>query len=287
MPKFAHIINPVIVNKSSDLFVAQPITFETMKIARDYALESEIEVELYSAQYLEDSAFVPEYFTKTPDLDRSVLDLKAFQVSRKLPILKDILDRLYNATDADYLIYTNVDIALMPSFYIAVARIIEQGYDSFTINRRSIPDCYQTLEDLPLMFAEVGKKHKGYDCFVFSRNAYLNYQLNQICVGIPHIGNILAINLICNSQNFQAYKELHLTFHIGEDSYWKQKSNNVTDYVDFNKEQARQVIEQYMSIDRLNKHELIDHYINYYFPELREKESDRKFSVRSLIKIFR
>ena len=46
-----HVINPVIVSKSSVLFIAQPITFETMKRARDFVKE-EIEVKLFSAQEL-------------------------------------------------------------------------------------------------------------------------------------------------------------------------------------------------------------------------------------------
>ena len=33
-----------------------------------------------------------------------------FQKEIKLPLIHDILERLYNASDADYLIYTNVDI---------------------------------------------------------------------------------------------------------------------------------------------------------------------------------
>ena len=37
MRKIAHIINPVVVSKSSDLYKAQPITFETMKLAKNYA----------------------------------------------------------------------------------------------------------------------------------------------------------------------------------------------------------------------------------------------------------
>jgi hypothetical protein len=32
----AHIINPVDVGVSSDLFIAQPITFETMRVAREF-----------------------------------------------------------------------------------------------------------------------------------------------------------------------------------------------------------------------------------------------------------
>ena len=58
MPRFkiTHIINPVIVNKSSDLYFAQPITFETMKKAKYFAKKSVI-VELYATCFKKDSGF--------------------------------------------------------------------------------------------------------------------------------------------------------------------------------------------------------------------------------------
>ena len=37
MISIAHIVNPVKVNKSSDLFIAQPIVFETMRTAAEFA----------------------------------------------------------------------------------------------------------------------------------------------------------------------------------------------------------------------------------------------------------
>ena len=43
---------------------------------------------------------------------------------RKLPLLADIIERLYENSDAEWLIYTNVDIAVQPHFYESVASII-------------------------------------------------------------------------------------------------------------------------------------------------------------------
>jgi len=151
--RIAHIINPVIVGESSDLFVAQPITFETMRIAQEFA-RGHVDVALYSAQYPEDRSIVPEWFQITPDLDRSIFEIRSFYKKRKLPLIKDILDRLYDASDADYFIYTNVDIALMPHFYVAVNKIIETGYDAFVINRRTISQEYTNVDQLYLMFSQ-------------------------------------------------------------------------------------------------------------------------------------
>ncbi|MCR4288341.1 MAG: hypothetical protein NUW09_10065, partial [Deltaproteobacteria bacterium] len=171
MRKIAHIINPVKAAKTSDLFVAQPVTFETMRVAREFA-RGKVAVELYTAQYPEDRSFVPDGFQPTRDLDRSVMDLGSFREKRKLPLIKDILDRLYEAVDAEYMIYTNVDIALMPHFYLAVDKFIDEGHDAFVINRRTISGRRKLVKDIPLMYAELGKPHPGHDCFVFRRDAY-------------------------------------------------------------------------------------------------------------------
>ncbi|MFQ5631610.1 MAG: hypothetical protein ACE5I1_22790, partial [bacterium] len=67
MRKFAHIINPVTLDHSSDLHFAQSVTFETMKIARDFA-NGQVDVTFFSAQYPEDRPSIPEGFQLTSDL---------------------------------------------------------------------------------------------------------------------------------------------------------------------------------------------------------------------------
>src|SRR5918996_672574 len=136
MRRIAHIVNPVAADSSSELYVAQPITFETMKAAREYA-KGRVDVTLFSAQFSEDRCVVPAHLTLTPDLERSVLDYGAFQKKRKLPLLCDILERLHNTSDAEYFVYTNVDIALMPTFYVVINHIIDQGHSAFSVTRRT------------------------------------------------------------------------------------------------------------------------------------------------------
>ncbi|MFT5780024.1 MAG: hypothetical protein ACI837_002985, partial [Crocinitomicaceae bacterium] len=90
MRKIAHIINPFHTDPSSDLYTAQPITFQTMRTAKEYASKT-VDVELLSAQYPEDRTIVPVDFKATKDLTRSVQDLGSFSKKIKLPILADIL----------------------------------------------------------------------------------------------------------------------------------------------------------------------------------------------------
>ena len=150
MLTLAHIIHPGIVDPSSDLVIAQPVTFETTRIARDFSA-GRVDVSLYAIQHHDEERLaLPGCFARTPDLTRSVGDIKTFAVRRKLALLKDILDALYAAGPADYLIYTKVDIALLPHFYWTVSQIIAQGYDAFVINRRTIPDSEPSPHQSPL-----------------------------------------------------------------------------------------------------------------------------------------
>lgn len=235
----AHIINPVVVGESSDLFIAQPITFRTMQTARDFARDT-VQVSLFSANYPEDASLVPEGFEPTPYLERSILDFGKFSKQRKLPLLKDILDRLYAATDAEYLIYTNVDIALMPYFYLAVNEYIAMGCDAFVINRRSISACYQTVAQIPRMYAEAGQPHPGYDCFVFKRDVYPHYQLAHVCIGATRVGLALLANLVAFAKHFHEFTDVHLTFHLGDDQGWTRQEYN--DYTAFNEREVYKVL---------------------------------------------
>lgn len=252
--KIDHIVNPIIVTESSDLFFAQPISFETMKVAQKFAAEH-VNVTLYSAQFPEDHPIVPTDFLKTPDLKRSVLALGNFKIQRKLPLIKDILDRLYEVSDADYLIYTNSDIAVLPHFYLSICKIINQGYDAFVINRRTISKDYYQVKDIPLMYAEIGQPHPGYDCFIFARKVYPKYQLCSVCIGTNWIGKALLVNLICNAWRFQEFKDLHLTFHRGDDRVWL--ADEFADYALHNYGEICKLITSYHTAGRLSPHPLV------------------------------
>jgi hypothetical protein len=242
MRRIAHIIHPVAVDSSSDLNMAQPITFQTMRTAREVAA-GHVDVMQFYTKYADETPPIPEGFEKTPDLDRSVMDVATFSCRRRLALIKDILDRLYEAAEADYLIYTNVDIALMPHFYTAVSQFINEGYDAFTINRRTISKAYTQPEDITLMLAQAGEPHRGRDCFVFRREVYPDYHLGLACVGTAWVGMTLALNLIYHARRFREFKDLHLTFHIGNDAAWRLPE--FRDYLMHNERELKKVLEHY------------------------------------------
>jgi hypothetical protein len=220
MLRIAHIVNPVKVNESSDLYTAQPITFETLRIAGEFA-ESKVDVSQFAAAFPEDFPIIPDHLGKTRPLERSILDFPGFFSGRKLPLIKDILDRLYEETRADYLIYTNVDISPLPHFYVFLKLIINQGYDAFIVNRRTIAKNYSGISEIPSMFADIGDTHPGCDCFVFKRELYPKFVLGNVVIGCEFFGLTLRTNVMVFSRQFNHFKDLHLTFHIGDDRTWK------------------------------------------------------------------
>jgi hypothetical protein len=235
----AHIINPVAVPAYSELWYAQPITFETMRVAANNT-SAEVSVELLTAQFQEDISVIPSFFRKTRNLERSVLDCGMFKFPVKFPLLQDVLDRLYNESNAEYLVYTNVDIALQPHFYSAIANKIRQGLDAFIINRRRIPADFKKLEDLPSMYNSKGAPHPGFDCFVFHRSLYPKFELEHVCIGIPFIEITFSQNLFCFAQNFKLFDRDFLTFHIGMQIFKKRDK----EYLKFNKKEYKKAVKK-------------------------------------------
>jgi hypothetical protein len=233
------------VGDDSDLFVAQPITFATMRAARELAGASvAATVNLFAVQLGEEEEVgLPECFVRLPGLDRSVADLKEFKSRRNLPLIRDILQVLYESDCTDYMIYTNADIALQPYFYWTVAGIIAQGHDAFAINRRSISDRFRDFADIPLMYSELGEGHQGWDCFVFKRDLYPRFNLGQACIGAGWIGRVLLTNMACLAKNFRIFTDLHMTFHVGNQQVWK--TDLFSDYTEHNKEECRNILHNF------------------------------------------
>ena len=205
-----------------------------MRNAKNYHNASEIS--LYACAFPEDLEILPDDFIQYPYLNRSVLDLHVFDKKRKLPMLADIINVLSDYADADYFIYTNADIGLMPFFYKTVETIINSGHDAFVINRRSIPAHYHHPDQLDMIYSEAGDKHIGHDCFVFPASMAKEFILHNICIGAPFVGRSLAWNMALLAKNFKEFKDFHMTFHIGTDKPWKD--GRYADYIEFNKGEA-------------------------------------------------
>lgn len=225
--KIAHIVNPVhVTNPQSDLSYAQPLTLASMRQARAVAAEAGIDVRLLACSYEEDRGEIPPDFIETPLLTDSILEHVAGgpeDAPRKLPLLRDILDRLQTAApDADYLVYSNIDIGLQPDFYVEVARRIEEsGWRAFSIMRHTVADTLRSVDDLDRIHALPGEAHGGYSCFVFPRADLERYDLGEVCIGIQPASILLMLNMIINSERFDEENTVRLCFHLGDERAWQ------------------------------------------------------------------
>ncbi|MCG9910628.1 MAG: hypothetical protein MH137_04935 [Flavobacteriales bacterium] len=221
MGSFCHIINPVKVNQSVDLFIAQPITFASLIRAADFSKKT-IQPELLALCYNQDKDIVPGRFNIMDLSDRSIRTILNNPQKKNLPLLSDILNTAYKATQAEYIIYTNSDIAVQPHFYQFIAEKIHEGLDGFIINRRRIPFGNYTPEDLDFLYTQKGKSHPGFDCFIFKRELIPQMELGTVCVGIPFMEATLAYNLFALSRNFKLFDKEFLTFHLGMEIFKKR-----------------------------------------------------------------
>ncbi len=212
---FAHLINPVSQTESKSLFDVQGFTFSSIVTAKDYAAKAGITVQNMVCFAKVNTTDFPKEFTVTKPLERSSSD--TIQTNKKVPFFNDILNRLNEFSDAEYLIYTNLDICLMPNFYTSVKTLIERGHDAIIINRRVIAAIHMEHGNLERMYADLGKVHTGYDTFVIKKELFKKFILKDICVGVPPVGNDLFYNIFVFAENPVLETEMHLTFHIGED----------------------------------------------------------------------
>ncbi len=256
--RIAHIINPVkIEDESRDLHWQQPITFSTMYDAQDFADACNIKTTIFATFYSEDEEIVPSWMINTYPLERSALDLQKFGIPRKLPLFKDILQRLYDTSDADYFIQTNADIGLMPHFYVLVKDLIDAGHDAFCINKRILPEKFKD-ENLSVMWSTIGELHAGHDCFVFRRELWPLMNLGDIVMGTPWSETTLIANLVAYAKNFKVFKNAHATFHLGDRRIWLGHEYN--DYRILNTNEFARILKKLSKRNKkILKHETIQY----------------------------
>ena len=239
---FCHIINPFPCPDASEHGIASKITYASLRIAAEKAQEQGIRVEVKAVILPGDEAAIQPPATLVGYLKRSVQDIRPLSPKRLYPLIADILETGSESTDCDYLIFTNMDIAVQPDFYLQLDEIINKRFDSgtpFTIYRRNIPHHYHSIEQLPDMYKESGELAYGYDCFVFSRALVNKLDLGNTCIGAAHFDYLLFIALDAASGfRVNRINDLPLTFHIGNDIAWSSQM----DYIEHNLSESLKAI---------------------------------------------
>lgn len=247
--RFVHVVNPFRspVGDANDRI--QALSYESMRRAR--AFSGDFPVHLAAVVAEGEVECVPEGFDLAGTLTRTVSDIARFAVPSELPLLFDVLEagcgyasQVANThaceEEAIAVVFTNVDICLQPYFYLAVADVMSRGFDTLTINRRSIPPIDPDPARLASMYAEFGGDHDGFDCFVFSLRNVSNFVRSDACVGRDFVMRSLLYNLVANSTRMAMLRRAHLTFHLGGLGEWTDPKYK--DYRQFNVEQARHVL---------------------------------------------
>lgn len=221
-PRFFHLINPFTPKVNSEHEIAQRISFASIRDARRFS--ESVPVEVTCVVYPEDATIVPEGFRCAPILVESILDRISSAMPLKLPLLFDILNAPVGSEEVredDYIIYTNIDIAPTPGFYQFLKEVASRDFDSFVINRRTLDIALGKGADYGMMYAEMGEKHPGSDCFVFRRRLLGEFVRSECCVGIIAVMKSLLYNLAACSEKMVIFTDAHATFHIGDDRAWK------------------------------------------------------------------
>lgn len=225
--KIAHILNPINAHNRPELAYIQGITFLSLQKALAYNKEGKVQI--YSTQYPEDHKSIPNFVKKLPDLKRSVLDVNPKLNKRKLPLIADILTIAHQELHADYIIYTNIDIAVKPHFYAYVQKKIQEGHDAIVINRRRIAwqkkKAYNLEEDILEYFGAIGKSHPGFDCFVFKKELIQKFILGNICIGISFLETSIIHNIAAFAEKPIYVFDQDITFHLGTEVLVSRRKN--------------------------------------------------------------
>lgn len=247
--RFVHLVNPFGSPDGPSNDRVQAVSYESMRRARGFCPKTA--VHLVAVVAPEDRDCVPEGFELAGVLNRNVTDVASFAHPVRLPLVFDVLelgctyarklaDEKREDPESVYIVFTNVDIALMPYFYAAVSDIVGRGYETLTIFRRTIPPIDPDPTNLASMYAEYGATHDGFDCFVIPLSQFDRYVRSDACIGRGFVMRSLLYNMVANANKMAIVRKAHLTFHIGDDKHWKvpkfEDSNR------FNVEQAKLVL---------------------------------------------
>ncbi len=219
---FTHVVNPFPGRPGSEHAVASRITWASLAVAVECARAIGLEVSIKAVILPGDEGAVEAPATTIAYLERTVADVAALEPVRKLPLIGDLLRVGAEAVSSSHLIFTNMDIAVQPGFYVRAAELVGTlGPDvPFMLPRLNVPAelAGATLEEL---YAAEGPLGHGFDCFVIPHHLLGGLDLGNACIGAGHFDLLLVMQL----DRLSGYRSRHLlderlTFHLGNEIGW-------------------------------------------------------------------
>jgi hypothetical protein len=228
---FSHIVNPFPAPKDSEHGRASAITFASLRVAAARAGTAGIHVEVRAVVLPGDERAAEPPCVLAPKLTRTIKDLYKLRPQRPLPLITDLLEKGAEAARGSYVVFTNMDIAVQPDFYVELRRLILERFGKgmpFIVYRRNVDASFTSPEQLAEMYVAPGKLAYGYDCFVFPIEYVSKLDLGHCCIGTAHFDDLLFMNLDALS-GFRAGRvdDIPLTFHIGNEIGWTRHMDHI------------------------------------------------------------
>jgi hypothetical protein len=244
--KFRHIIHVYDDKDTPTNTAVQAISFDTVADAIALASAS-FQAACVAVTYPDDKHLVPPGVTLSEPLSRCAYDVIDVCERRPLPLLYDILDLglsafiNWNGDDfEEFIVMTNSDIHIQPTFYRLAAEIIGMGYDVATINRRTIDVAPENRANRAMYAADAGSVHPGFDCFIFPARLYQSFLKVNSCCGAGLVMRSLIFNLVSTARRFLMVTGAHATYHLGDDRKWQVPG--FAEYEDSNAIEAKKVL---------------------------------------------
>lgn len=218
--RLRHVVPLVGASARTALRSDQLATLDSIGSARDFSAAS-VEVEVVGAHFPdEEPPHGFDWLVPVPALRRASTDYGEITVPRRLPLMADVLSALAHGEGVDAVICSNIDIGLRPDFYAAVAGLLTDGWDAFTVNRRSV----SSPPGAPVpahVRTGVGRRHPGSDCFVMTPRILRSVDVGDALLGTPFVGMILLEEMHAHARRFRRFSDLAITWHRGADGPWR------------------------------------------------------------------
>jgi hypothetical protein len=254
---FTHILNPFKAGVGSVNEVASRLTWRTLRVAHANAIRLGQTVDCCAVILPGDEDAIEGPASRFAYLSRTIQDIVTLTPPRPFPLISDILSAGAMDSKNTHIIFSNMDIAVQPDFYVALNNICCHivGRDvPFTVPRINI-DAALVNGDLSDMYKASGPLGVGFDCFVIPCGLIRQLDLGTCCIGAPHFDQMLLIALdVLSGYKVRRLYDQRLTFHLGNDIAW----TSMLDYIEHNLAESMAAIERIKSKNAIVKGSVFD-----------------------------